>query len=279
MFRGSAAVHGDMAYFRSYRSSQVQLYNSATEEWSTVPECPTECFTLAVINGLVTAVGGRQPDGEPVNTLLSLVEGKWEEHFPHMSSKRRNPAVICSGKTLVVAGGIGDGNTELAVVEILIVDSFHSHWSTTCSLPHPLTEASATVCGDTVYLVGGRNHLNLQTKSVITCSLSALLQSRSMEVVTSQAQRHQIWHAIADLPVFLSTCVALNGQLLAVGGEDLNGTSDAVYMYNPVDDSWEVVRHMDVPRSDCLVAVLPSNKLMVVGGTKSLDVVEITMIE
>ena len=278
MFRGSAAVQGDVAYFRSYRSRQVQLYNSATEEWSTLPECPTECFTLAVVNGLVTAVGGRQPDGDPTNTLLSLVEKKWEERFPRMLSKRRNPAVVCSGNALVAAGGTGDGNTELATVEILKIDAFHSHWSTACSLPHPLTEASATVCGDSVYLVGGRDQHNMPTKSVVSCSLSALLQSRTMGVVTSQAENHQIWRTIADLPVFRSTCITLNGQLLTVGGENLSGTSDVVYGYDQVTDSWKVVSHMAVPRSDCLVAILPGNQLNVVGGTKGLNNGEIVKI-
>ena len=58
MSRGSATVCGNKAYIRLGGSRQVHSYNSDTEEWSALPECPNECSTLTVINGLVTAVGG-----------------------------------------------------------------------------------------------------------------------------------------------------------------------------------------------------------------------------
>ena len=58
MSRGLATVCGNMAYLGPGGSGQVHSYNLDTEEWSTLPECPNERFTLTVINGLVTAVGG-----------------------------------------------------------------------------------------------------------------------------------------------------------------------------------------------------------------------------
>ena len=138
------------------------------------------------------------------NTLLSLVasEGgkcKWVEHFPSMPTKRELTAdVMCSGKTLVVAG---DRYITLDVVEVM--DSDTLKWSTARSLPVPLSQASATVCGDKVHLVGRwingypRNH-------IFTCSLSALLQSQAIgaEMKTlSLARNHTVWEVAADLPV------------------------------------------------------------------------------
>ena len=58
MIRGSAAVNGSMAYFRSKGSRTVQAYDTDKEVWSQMPECPCGAFTLAVVNGLLTAVGG-----------------------------------------------------------------------------------------------------------------------------------------------------------------------------------------------------------------------------
>ena len=37
-------------------------------------------------------------------------------------------------------------------------------------------------------------------------------------------------------------------------------------LYNPTEKSWSIKCHMKTPRSLCLVAALPSNKLMIVGG-------------
>ena len=73
-------------------------------------------------------------------------------------------------------------------------------------------------------------------------------------------------------------CVSLHGQLLAVGGKDQHKkTTTAVHKYNPNIDSWEVISHMETPRSDCYVAILRNNKLMVIGGragTRETDSVE-----
>jgi len=89
----------------------------------------------------------------------------------------------------------------------------------------------------------------------------------------SLTRNHTVWEATADLPVTESTGVTLNGQLLAVGGYDSrkrgtlqNEFTNNIYSYNTKTNSWEVISHMPTPRSDCLVAVLPNNKLMVVGG-------------
>ena len=73
-----------------------------------------------------------------------------------------------------------------------------------------------------------------------------------------------------------------NGQLLAVGGEDSDGEeTTAIHMYNTTTNSWEIISHMATPRSKSLVAVLPYNELMVVGGVTAAggtDSVEIASI-
>ena len=268
MRRGSATVCGNMAYFRPSPSNQILSCNLDTEEWFTLPECPREWFTLAVVHGLLTAVGGMKP-GNYTNTLLSLVEkGRkttWVEHFPAMPTKRALTAVICSGKALVVAGGWGEGGTPLNTVEVMDTDTLK--WSVATSLPHPLSDASATVCGGSVYLVGGRDQQC--ATEVLTCSLSSLLQSPGgVEIKDLPLDRnHQVWHMIGNLPVKYSTCITVNGQLLVVGGQDLcNKVTNNIYTYNTETNSWEVISHMLTSRQLCLVVVFSGNKLMVVGG-------------
>ena len=276
MRRGSATVHGSMAYFGPDGSRQVFSYNSDTEEWSTLPDCPRTDFTLTVVNDLVTAVGGSK--FLVSNTLFSLMEDggrrKWVEHFPRMPTKRALAAVVCSGKALVVAGGQGDWRTKLTTVEVMNTDTLK--WSTASSLPHPLSDASATVCGDSVYLIGGCGQDGHSTKTVLTCSLKALLQS------LKGGTNRQLWFTLANTPMFNSTGVTLNEKLLAVGGtvnqySHFSGPcliySNSVYLYNPVTNFWEITSRFTTARYSCLAAVLPGNKLMVVGG--AIDVVGI----
>ena len=264
MIRGSATVSGSMTYFRPGHSRYVQSYNAETEELSTLPVCPTEYFTLAVVNGLLTAVGGWQSPwfgpNKSTNTLLSLITQKggrreWVEHFPRMPTKRDLTAVVCSEKALVVAGGVQEGGTKLTTVEVMDTDT--RKWSTASSLPHGLYAATATICENRVYLVGGYGEHGWTT-SVLTCSLGDLLRSQCSQAV---------WGMITDLPVTCSSCVTLNRQLVAVGGQDSDkNVTNTIYSYNTENKSWEVISHMPTSRCWCLATVLPHNELMVMGG-------------
>jgi len=276
MIRGSATVWGNMAYFRPGFSQCVQAYDSETDMWSDLPVCPKEYFTLIVVKGIVTAVGGWQSSTwiDPktsTDTLLSLIGKKggrreWVEHFSRMPTKRDLTAVVCSEKALVVAGGVQEKGIQLTTVEVMDIKT--CKWSTASSLPQPLYGATATVCGDRVYLIGGCDQ-DGWTKSVLTCSLDALSPSQSSQAV---------WDKITDLPVTCSSCVTLNRQLVAVGGQDSNKkVTDNIYSYNADNNSWEVISHMTTSRCWCLATVLPHNELMVMGGwtgTKESDIAE-----
>ena len=261
MYRGSATVYGNMAYFNSAPEKHVHSYNSDTEEWFTLPECPRYYFTLTVVNGYVTAVGGSEfiwgVREKLTNSLLSAIEVEggrknWEEIFLPMPTKRKLTAAVCSGKTLVVAGGVGEEYATLTTVEVMDTDTLQ--WSTASSLPYPLSDATATACGDRVYLLG---LCDRGATSVFVCSL----QSQRLPITQLS------WRTTTDLPVKSSTCITLHGQLLAVGGRHLdNNMTSAIYSYNTGTNSWEVISCMPTPQCKCLVTVLPGNRLMVVGG-------------
>ena len=104
-----------------------------------------------------------------------------------MLTERRNPAAVCSGKSLVVAGGQREWHTKLSTVEVMDTDSLK--WSTVSSLPHPLSDASATVCGGSIYLVGGDDQTNQGVKSVFTCSLNDLLESAQKTKTQSTVEK------------------------------------------------------------------------------------------
>ena len=283
MYGEQAIADGNTAYFS--KSGFVSACNSKVEKWSKLPECPQRYGSLAIVKGLLTAVGGQQSvTCKPTNILLSLtrefLRQKWSEHFPPMPTKRSSTAVVCSGRSLIVAGGTGDNDIRLSTVEVMDTESLQ--WSTASSLPHPLTRALATICGENLYMLGGRS------KSVFTCSLSALLQTSQpqslgarLEKSLSLAQQPTVWQKVADIPVCEATCTTLCGHILAVGGRDSDRKpTSAIHKYDPVKDSWIVVSHMTTARFDSLVAVLPGDRLMVVSGKTATsfggcDIVEI----
>ena len=159
----------------------------------------------------------------------------------------------------------------------------HHQWSTAASLPEPLFHTSLAVCEGQIYIMlGGRDEHRLSTKSVYTCSVSALLQSCSLEANLSLVDNHSdcVWRRIANLPVTQSTCESFHGRLLAVGGwTDSGESTTAVHMYHSATNSWDIVSHMIIGRDRCFAAVLPDNKLIVVAGGVFTNTVEVASIK
>ena len=263
MRRGASIVHGNTAYFRPGGSREFYSYQNilGIEQWSLIPDNPNEYFGLAVIDGLLTSVGG----SGPTNTLLSLtVEGErkqWSQIFPPMPTPRSNAACVTTEQALVVAGGYGAGG-HLDRVEVMNTDT--KVWTKVASLPEKCSSLTATVLGDRLYLAGGYP----RSKSVFTCSLPHLLTpdtlgSRLRRLTLSP--RQNVWKRVSSLPVTASTLVSFGGHLLAVGGSDDKPTSN-VYRYDSHADSWTVASQMNKKRYYCLAAALGEDSLVVVGG-------------
>ena len=278
-------MYRNTAYFIPGNSHSVYSYQNIlkNEQWSRLPDNPNKEYSLAVLDGILTSVGGLGSNG-PTNTLLSLTgvgEWKqWSEVFPPMPTPRHSTACITTEKALVVAGGYGHGHLDVAEV----MDISKKQWTTVRPLLQKFSKSSVTVFRDSLYLAGGLIG-PLGTKSVLTCSVSDLWQHETfgfrMRSLSSQFfNRSNVWKEISCLPVTRSTLASFGGHLLAIGGDDDSGnpTTD-VYRYDSHTDSWHVISQMKNKRSQCLAVTLPEDQLMVVGGwtqdTVQTDSVEI----
>ena len=265
MARGAAMVAGSVAYFMNHRG-EVCSYNSITMKWSFLPKYPYLGSSLAVINGQLTGIGGCEDEFKKstyTNKLLSRHEGffrgSWSDVFPPMPTKRRGTTAITTKEHLIVAGGATGPLNVKTLNTVEVMDTKTLVWSTVVSLPHPYNWASSTICGEHLYMLGGMDGKD-KTKSVLTCSLKKLLESSS-----------SVWHRVADAPAYCSTCTAVNGELLAVGGYDEhNKATSAVHKYNPTTNSWDLINNMTTARYLCLVSVLSTNEVMIVGGMSAV---------
>ena len=276
--RGAAVVKGSVVYFMN-REGQIFSYYMISKSWisNKIPPPPYgDSSSLAVISDELTAIGGRDTENfKPFDTnkLFTLHESHktctWVETFPPMPTRRSRTTTITSNDYLLVAGG----DTYVRVTYNTTVEVMNIKrrvWSTVASLPHPYRYASGTICGDQLYMLGGLDD-NGKTKSVLTCSLTELLHTSSLS--------SSIWHRVADAPAYYSTSAAVNGELLAVGGlDERNKPTSTIHQYNPTTDSWDLISNMPTARYQCLIAVLPINEMMVVGGNSNPFTVEIATI-
>ena len=284
MIRGAAVVHENTVYINSGVSHKVYSCQMTAEGllWSTLPDSSYEFFSLAVIEGLLTCVGGCSGGygGPRTNTLHSLTRGghkrQWSEVFPPMPTARSGTASVTTEQALVVAGG-WDGRENLDTVEVMTIAT--KQWTIAQHLPHPLSLISGTICGDQLYLGGGCIGVAEPSKSVLTCSLTDLLPPQSLGArlrTLSLTTKPGVWREIKNLPVTQSTLTTLGGHLLAIGGRsDSHGPTADVHRYDHQTDSWHVVSKMRNKRFWPLSAVLPENQLIVVGGLGSETSVEI----
>ena len=283
-----AVVSGNVVYFNPINSKKIYAYNHTltTNRWSRLLDCPHEKCSLAVINDLVTTIGGYTSYSLITNKLFSIVcsfrGDRWTKIFPPMPTKRLNALSICTGTSLIVAGGFGElfhfDSEPLTTVEVL--NTMTHQWSSVPDLPQPISSASAAVCDEHIYVVGR------SCRSVYKCSVSNLLESRDSssscltDVLPSphlagalpSSTRNTVWNRIAEVPLHYTTCASLHGRLIVIGGiNSVTRTSTtAIHMYNSTTDSWEVIGHMSIARSSCFAAVLSDNRLMVVGGLVSV---------
>ena len=268
----SVAVNGGIVYCCDDVSDyKILMFNSETGQWTVLQSCPKKYFSIAVVNGQLTAIGGEHSD-TATKTLLSLPlnqldtsQQKWTEQFPPMTYYHNNPAVVTTNTSLIVAGGWGP-DKEKVPVEVMNTQTLH--WSTVASLPRPLQQATATICGSRLYLGGGAE-TGGWTKSVLMCEVSDLLQPQPPSLATRSGLSHsrQVWREICKLPVEMSSLITLQGQLLAVGGgATIYDPTSEVRQYDAATNSWNVISRLKVKRSSCFVAVLPEDRVMVCGG-------------
>ena len=270
MKRGAAVVNGDTAYFM-LRDGTVCSYNSASNRWKDVLHYNYTGASLAIVNEDLIAIGGCESSvfkKTYFGTLFIVACPHWSDHrYPPMPTKRSDAVAVTSSAHLIVAGGMTGSTLKDQTSAVEVMDTATLVWSVVASLPHSYRRASATICGDRVYILGGEN-ANIKMKSVLTCSLTELVQSSSLS--------SSVWDGIADAPVYRSTCAAVNGELLMFGGCDKHyKPASAIRKYNHATNSWDLINSIPSPKYNCLVAVLPSKQVLVVGGSSNTVDVEV----
>ena len=298
-----AVSHNHIAFFRQYGARSISMYNSSTDEWSSLPEeCPVEHTALAILRiqdefHLHTVGGTLQVDnGGDASTQLvdhfyrhpprifrerQIIEANdicWEEtQFPPpMQEKREQVVALCCEQTLIVAGGCGrKGKTT--TVETLNLENTNNKWSYVADLPRPLCRPSGcTTLNRSLYILGGyeldkRSKDQIATRSAYKTSLTLLCQSHKGD--------KRVFTRIKDVPLPHSAYTTFSDQIYAVGGSEgfkepqvLEAKSSRkVFRYNPKRNVWDPVNSLNTPRSDCFAVSIQGHRdttsqLMVVGG-------------
>ena len=168
---------------------------------------------------------------------------------------------------VIAIGGYGDGGGGRWIDAVELFHTGRRSWSRLTSLPQPLANPSATICGNQLHVIG-------YDGDGYSCSLQALLSSN--QPIGSQS-RTPTWTPLPRLPVTHSTAATLCGQLMIIGGRRDGSAVNSIHQL--VDGQWVNIGSMSSGRYRCLVASPSPDKMVVVGGVGAsgytLDSVEV----
>lgn len=269
MKRGAAVAYFNSVYFVLKSSRDVYGYLLDRHEWRVYPQCPYYYTGLAVISNSLTAVGGSESDPmlnhheaygrkayQKTSKLHCLINKQWEQVFPPMNIARCGHAVISDNRCVIAAGGVDESS-----VEIFTIGS--NTWSILSSrLPQDFHSITATLCDDHIYVMDCTGRLYAYSSPI-----HSILSNLATSTRTEESSQHT-WRPLPKAPNALveSTLSTMCGQLVMVGGHTEYRYPATVHIRQLYKGEWVTIGHMTMARCEPIVAVLPRNRMIIVGG-------------
>ena len=252
----------------------VQVYDTITAEWTTLPPSPIYNSESTLVNGQLTLIGGRDAfNGKNTNLTITWDEEKeqWLSKVTPMPTKRARPCIIhCNNLMLVAGGKASDDETLLDSVDVFNMDTFQWTTSSSFKLPLPMWDVRASINCHYVYIASGRKLPHVGSKSHHNTAYKLPVD----EVVNAISKEQEVeWIPVQITPYALSGLVVDSDHPIVVGGNDesVKPTSD-VSIYDPTTDKWSNVGQCVRPHFvSCAIAVSSSSFVVIGGCTDDLN--------
>ena len=252
-------------------------YNTSRDEWSRLPPHHVFGFAMAQFTGHLITVGGLIPGSGSTGMLYRFKEESQEWEFLKPMPTARSLLNVATTQSAVIAiGGVtdvrDDGNPVVcATVEVYSSET--SQWYTADCLPVPCLMVSSVTIAGTCYLLRRGDADCKPVATVLYASLVSLIQKATSPTRQSPSDT-SIWKTLPDTPLKASTAASLSGNLLAVGGEDIDNTSfPGINVFFPLTNSWVRITTGDLPEPQVgyTAVQLSSNTMIVIGGKDNQD--------
>ena len=252
------------------RAQLVQVYDTITAEWTTLPPPPIYHSESTLVNGQLTLIGGGDASTRQItNSTITWDEEKkqWFPKVPPMPTKRLCPCIIhCNNLMLVAGGRASDNKTLLDSVDVFNMDTFQWTTSSSFKLPLPMWDVRASISCRYLYITSGMNST--------TTAINAAYKLPVEEVVNAVTKEQEVkWIQVQNTPNCVSGLVADSDHPIVVGGKDKSNkpTSD-VSIYDPTTDKWSNVGQCVRPHlHSCAIAVSSSSFIVIGGRTDFMD--------
>jgi hypothetical protein len=249
-------------------TSQVDIYNVATDSWRAGPALPgaqthigvvTVGSDLIVVGGFVGNLASTSGDV----WRWSAASSTWNPG-PSLPAPQEAFAWALLGTQLHVAGGLTpDGNSDSALHWAWDVASDAGTWTSAAPLPDPRNHGGGASTGGRFFAIAGRHEWN-ET-------------SGDDPEVDAFDPASGAWSPRAPLPTARSeigaaTSTMPDGRILVVGGSvaGIKPTAD-VEIYDPALDEWSALPPLPEPRKGTVAVRMGPQIVVTTGSPTSTD--------
>jgi N-acetylneuraminic acid mutarotase len=242
-------------------TDSLEAYDPATETWrqaTPFPE-PMNHGNAGVIDEKIHVAGyyiNGMTEATPNHYVYDPMTEEWTDAAPLPEGTERGAGCVAiDGELMYVVGG---ANAGMSVEFASRYDSSADAWEVLPPLPERREHCVAGFIGGIVYVAGGR-------ADTIT-GIQTTTWAFDPDAMT--------WSEKADLdpPRGGLAGAVLGGQFIVFGGEGNANAQSGVFpdvnAYDPVTDSWESLKQMDVPRHGFGAAVLDGRIYLAGGATR-----------
>ena len=247
----------------------VYKYELDNNQWSVLPPIQQYYGIPVNISDQLTIISGRcsAPPYKVSNQVITYSNNKWINTYPNLSVGRANPAVVSYHHYVIVAGGKGDHNNFLDIIEVF--NTTESHWMiVNTHLPKPMYQISATICGDSFTIVGYTGAGNSGYREMFKIPIEGIISPRQQIHSLSSADKDNTkWHQLADAPYWNAALVPNTSPPIIIGGNnEINNTVDDITMYDDKRNKWNKISSLPINCAFTTVAVINHQSIIVMGG-------------
>ncbi|XP_065907210.1 uncharacterized protein [Dysidea avara] len=242
----------------------VYAYHLEEDRWDSLPPLQQYYGVPVNITDKLTIIGGfDSATHKATNKVTTFSDNSWRnDMFPNLLIARVRPAVVPHQSYIIVAGGYGDDDTKLDTIEVLDINTLQWRIVNT-HLPQPMGAPSATMCGESLVIVGFANADNKRFNKTFLIDINEIISKQ--QLITSTGEDNK-WSRLAHAPNFRTTIIPNSSPPVIIGGSDKQyKTTNDITLYDDVTKSWRRVSSIPTNCAHPTVTII-NNVIIVAGG-------------
>lgn len=233
----------------------VEVYDPATDDWSTAPPLPVAMhhLHLAAANGTLYILGGYETSSFARSNRvleLDLPNNRWNPKKSLPTPRGAGIAVAFEDKIYVIGGAARPGASGTNEMYDPVTDDWISRAPMLTAREH----LAGALVDSLIYIAGGR------------------VSGSNMGTLEVYSPKTNEWRTLKDMPTPRggNTAASANGRLYVFGGEffdDGSGVFNEAEEYDPATNSWRQMAAMPSPRHGIGAATIGGDIYIIGGGS------------